>query len=212
VAFELPQLSPDEFSRSVQNASPEPLAESILWSLYQHYQELRRWNRRLALLGPGTSAEVIERHYGESLAALPLIPREPGEAIDLGSGAGFPGFPLAAARPGLRMTLFEAREKKCAFLLAAARHSSLPVSCRGVRVSAPLPAGFPVSLSLVTVRALKLSSDLLQELGSRLRPEGRILMWLGAEDPEVPRGLVLDRQVSLAGSERRRVVELVRAS
>lgn len=211
VAFDLPRISLPDFSSRISALSPEALSERAVLSLYAHYEELRRWNRRLALIGPGTSAEILARHYGESLAALALIPQGVGVAVDLGSGAGFPGFPIAAARPDLQMVLAEAREKKASFLLAAARRAALPLRCLDVRVSAPLPAGFPESPILLTVRALKLSADLLAELGRGIDPNGRILLWAGAETPKPPPGWVLARQTPLDGSERRRIVELVRA-
>ena len=54
----------------------------------------------------------------DSLAALPLAGRVRGrrESADIGSGAGFPGLPLAIARPGLRVDLVESERRKCAFL------------------------------------------------------------------------------------------------
>lgn len=212
VAFELPPLPEPELAEQLSALSPEPISQQAAKALSAHYEELRRWNRRLALIGPGTAVEILGRHYGESLAALALIPRGPGTAVDLGSGAGFPGFPIAAVRPELQMTLVEAREKKASFLLAAARRAALPLLCLNVRVSAPLPSGFPESPTLVTVRALKLPADLLAELGRRLDPGGRILMWTGAEVPTPPPGLALARQIPLGGSERRRIVELVHST
>ena len=212
MAFDLPTIPFVELTGQLSTLSPEPLSEKAAGALFAHYEELRRWNRRLALIGRGTAAEILARHYGEALAALTLIPLDGGVAVDLGSGAGFPGFPLAAARPDLQMVLVEAREKKASFLLAAARRAALPLQCLNVRVSHPLPADFPESPILLTVRALKLSPDLLSELGRRLDPKGRILMWTGAETPTPPPGLVLARQIPLGGSERRRIVELVHSS
>ncbi|HXU32031.1 MAG TPA: RsmG family class I SAM-dependent methyltransferase [Thermoanaerobaculia bacterium] len=211
MAFDLPQISLSDFSAQISKFSPEPLPESAILALYSHFEELRRWNRRLPLIGPGTAAEIFARHYGESLAALALIPEVAGDAVDLGSGAGFPGFPVAAARSNLQMVLVEAREKKASFLLAAARRAALPLRCLDVRVSTPLPAGFPEAPVLITVRAMKLFPDLLADLGRRMDPNGQILMWAGAKTPTPPAGLVIARQIPLGGSERRRIVELVRA-
>ena len=126
MAFRLPTISGDEFAAGIAALSPEPLAAPAQAALYAHYLELRRWNERLGLIGPGTADEVLVRHFGESLAALPLIPRSARQGLDLGSGGGFPGLVLAAARPNLQMTLVEARERKWAFLIAAARRASLP--------------------------------------------------------------------------------------
>src|SRR5262245_17111737 len=156
MAFDLPEIPPAEFAAGIAALSPEPLPERAVAALYAHYEELRRWNRRTNLIGPGTAGEILARHYGESLAALPFVPAGSRIALDLGSGAGFPGLVLAAARPELAMTLAEARERKWAFLLAAARQASLPCRCLNVRVQAPLPAGLPESMDILTSRALKL--------------------------------------------------------
>jgi 16S rRNA (guanine(527)-N(7))-methyltransferase RsmG len=208
--FDLPALSLEDFRRGLENLSPEPLAEAAFVALHAHYLELARWNRKLSLIGPGTAGEILSRHYGESLAALPLIPPGARDLVDLGSGAGFPGLVLAAARPDLSVHLVEARERKWSFLLAAARRASLPCRCLNVRVSLPLPAGFPEAFDLVTVRALKLDPPVLAALAGRLRPAGRILLWAGEREPDLPPELAVAGERRLAGSERRRILVLRR--
>jgi 16S rRNA (guanine527-N7)-methyltransferase len=208
--FPLPPISRKNLAKGLAALSSEPLDARAIDSLHAHYQELSVWNRNLSLIGPGTIDEVLERHYGESLAALPLVPSEAKSGLDIGSGAGFPGLVLAAVRTGLEMTLVEAREKKWAFLSAAARKASLPCPCLNVRVAVPLPAGIPASLDLVTARALKLDPGVLGALAERLGPAGRILLWLGEEDPALPATLAPGRSVKLPGSQRRRILELNR--
>lgn len=209
--FALPPLSREQLRDGLARLSEEPLDDRAIDALLAHYQELSAWNRRLSLIGPGTLGEILERHYGESLAALPLIPESARSGLDIGSGAGFPGIVLAAARPGLEMTLAEARERKWAFLAAAARKASLPCRCLNVRVEVPLPAGLPASLDVVTARALKLETDVLGALAERLGPEGRVLLWVGEDDPPWPPGLAPARTVRLPGSRSRRILELRRA-
>jgi 16S rRNA (guanine527-N7)-methyltransferase len=211
MAFALPEISRDEFAARLAPLSPEPLEERALEALYSHYQELARWNRRTSLIGPGTANEILARHYGESLAVLPLVPADSRRGLDLGSGAGFPGLILAAARPGLKMTLAEARERKWAFLSAAARKASLPCQCLNVRVQVPLPAGLPESLGVITSRALRLDRETWSALASRLEADGRVLLWAGERDPELPPELVPCASVPLAGSEKRRILALRRA-
>jgi 16S rRNA (guanine527-N7)-methyltransferase len=208
--FPLPVITLADFSAALCSCSPEPLGAEAVRALYSHYQELSRWNQRLSLIGPGTAGEIVARHYGEALAALPLVPRETRHGVDIGSGAGFPGLVLAAARPGLAMTLVEAQERKWAFLATAARRASLPCPCLNVRVSLPLPAGLPESLDLVTVRALKLGPELLAALACRLEPGGRILLWAGEDDPDLPRELQTTASLRLPGSRTRRIVQLER--
>lgn len=212
--FKPPSITHDAFAAELAKHSPEPLSERTVDALFAHYQEMSRWNQRVSLIGPGTADEIVARHYGESLAALPLLPVEARVGLDLGSGAGFPGIVLAAARPGLAMTLVEPRQKKWAFLLAAARAASLPCTVLDVRVSVPLPAGLlarpDVRFDLVTVRALKLGPDVLDALAERLADHGRILMWVGGDDPDLPPRLSADASIRLKGSERRRILSLRR--
>jgi 16S rRNA (guanine527-N7)-methyltransferase len=205
----LPRIAREEFDRRLTAATPEPLAASCRESLYLHYQELRRWNPTLSLVGPGTAEAVVERHYGESLAALPLLAPRPGALLDLGSGAGFPGVVLAAARPGLRVVLVEARERKWAFLMSACRKASLPCACLNARVTHPLPAGLPDMLDVLTLRALKLPRAAWEDLLLRLNPGGRVLRWTAAESEDLPVALRPGRRVPLAGSARREIVELL---
>jgi 16S rRNA (guanine(527)-N(7))-methyltransferase RsmG len=209
--FALPEISRTHFAEALAACSPEPLSGRSVDALYAHYQELSRWNRRLSLIGPGTAGEIVERHYGEALAALPLVPPSRGDvrqALDIGSGAGFPGMVLAAARPDLEMTLAEAQERKWAFLQTAARRASLPCRCLNVRVGAPLPAGLPESLDLVTARALKLGPEVLAALAGRLGAGGRILLWVGEDDPELPPELAPSGCIRLPGSRTRRILQM----
>jgi 16S rRNA (guanine(527)-N(7))-methyltransferase RsmG len=214
MAFELPPLSRSNFKAKIARLSPESLGDQAVDALFAHYQELARWNRRTNLIGPGTAGEILARHFGESLAALPLLPEDARVGLDLGSGAGFPGLVLAAARlipsGGLEMTLAEARERKWAFLSAAARKASLPCRCLNVRVQIPLPAGLPESIDVITSRALRLDFETWGALAKRLTPEGRILLWVGENNPDLPPDLVASGSVKLAGSERRRILSLRR--
>lgn len=85
--------------------------------LLKHLQLLERWNGTHNLVGPGSPEIWLERHTLDSLAAAPHLPT--GQGFDVGSGAGFPGIPLAVARPDCRFTLVEPREKRAAFLANA---------------------------------------------------------------------------------------------
>lgn len=210
MATQLPALTPDAFARRLVPLSPEPLTDQALRSLFAHYEELRRWAPRLALIGPGTGAEVIERHFGESLAALPFLPPEGGRLVDVGSGAGFPGLVLAATRPRWQVTLVEARERKWAFLQSAARRAALSCRCLDARVDSPLPAGLPDAFEALTVRALRLPEATSAALAERLTPGGRMLFWAGEEIPPGPPGWRVADEVSLPPARARRLVVMAR--
>jgi 16S rRNA (guanine527-N7)-methyltransferase len=206
--FSFPRLSLPDFAFDLTPLCPEPLSSRVTDSLYAYYQELGRWNEKLNLIGPGTAGEILARHFGESLAALPLLPPGARVGLDLGSGAGFPGLVIAAVRPELEMTLVEARERKWAFLLAAARRASLSCRCLNARVRIPLPSGLPESLDVITSRALRLDPETWGALARRLGAGGRILLWVGENDPDLPPDLVTCGGVKLAGSDRRRILVL----
>ena len=203
-------LSLDEFERGIRERTPEPLAPQTMAALGVHYRSLLRWNERTSLVGPGTIEQAVDVHYGESLAGLPLLVDSDGKTlVDVGSGAGFPGFVLAAARPRLRCVLAEARERKWSFLKAVATESGVSVECLLGTVDRSLPEGFPARVDYVTLRALKLSAPGWQAILGRLAPEGRVLIWAGQEEPEVPKTLRTRRVLELVGTRSKRILELV---
>lgn len=234
-AQRLPRIERDDFDTLIRARSPAPLEPASRALLFGHYQALQRWSARLALIGPGTAEEVLDRHYGESLAALPWVDelrarQESGlRLIDIGSGAGFPGIVLGLARPGLDVALIESRGKKCAFLEASLRSAraecqelvasgepgiepraelaldALSVQVVNARIESPLPAGMPARFDLVTSRAVRLSPAILEPLIAR-QPDARYLLWLGART-ELPPSLEAVRQHRHDGSHGRILVE-----
>lgn len=203
---ELPRVSPQEFATALDGVAPG-LSVASTTALFEHYEELRRWNPRLSLIGPGTVEEVIERHYGESLAALPLIRAEDQNLLDLGSGGGFPGLVLAAALPDRQVILVEARQKKWTFLRTAIRRGGLSSICLNARVEGSLPQETPDTIHVVTCRAVAVTPKFLS-LARDHSPKVRFLLWLGSSQPELPEGMSVLNEVPLRGSTHRRIVEI----
>jgi 16S rRNA (guanine527-N7)-methyltransferase len=197
---ELPEIGREEFGARLAACAPGLATTALADRLHRHYQELRKWNRRLSLVGPGSAHEIVERHYGESLAGAPLLPTG-ARVADLGSGAGFPGLVLAAARPDAAITLIEARERKWAFLSTAAQRCALACQCLNARVDSALPEAFPQQVEAITMRALRLPEDSLSAVAARLSAAGRLLVWSG-ERPLPPAGFVAEREVPLGGRGR----------
>lgn len=99
----------------------ERLSEAQVADLYAHYALLRRWNKALNLTSIHEPALVVERHYCESLFLAAQLPVGPISVLDVGSGAGFPGFPIAVARPEATVVLAESHQRKAVFLKEATR-------------------------------------------------------------------------------------------
>jgi 16S rRNA (guanine527-N7)-methyltransferase len=108
-------------------------------------------------------AEARRVHVEESLAALELVQRFDGPIVDVGSGGGAPGIPLAQALPGREVTLLEATQRKCDFLerwarelpnvyVVCGRAEEQPLDAWGVAVAkalAPPPVAAEWCLPLV---------------------------------------------------------------
>lgn len=96
-----------------------PFDPELPEKLLRYHALLMDWNTRMDLTAVTDEAEMMDRHYVDSLMALRfgLIPRK-GRMIDVGTGAGFPGMPLALACPEMQVTLMDAQQKRLTFLQA----------------------------------------------------------------------------------------------
>ena len=95
---------------------------------------LLHWNQRVNLTSLRTSEEMMERHLVESSFAAMYLPNSTRSLLDFGSGAGFPGIPIALCRPEIHVTLAESQGKKAAFLREAVRVLDLGAEVYGGRV------------------------------------------------------------------------------
>ncbi|HTB97447.1 MAG TPA: 16S rRNA (guanine(527)-N(7))-methyltransferase RsmG [Terracidiphilus sp.] len=87
-----------------------------------------RWNARLNLTAVRDVKSILSRHFVESIACARALPANTRTLLDFGSGAGFPGIPIAICRPEIAVTLAESQGKKAAFLHEAIRSLELNVN------------------------------------------------------------------------------------
>jgi 16S rRNA (guanine527-N7)-methyltransferase len=99
------------------------LTELQIAQLHEHYELLLRWNQRMNLTTVKPGPETVIRHYCESLFFGTHIPAEgrPTSVLDVGSGPGFPGIPMAILKPDWQVTLVESSQRKAVFLREATR-------------------------------------------------------------------------------------------
>ena len=142
-------------------------------ALARFVQELTLWGERMNLVG-STDPAAIARHVSDALAAVPYL--EQGlSVVDLGSGAGFPGLPIAISRRDLRVSLVEIREKRVAFLRHVARALALDVAILRQSIEAPAPKRF----DRVLLRAVA-HPERSAELGRAWASEaGELWVWAG---------------------------------
>ena len=111
-----------------------PFDPELPEKLLRYHALLMDWNTRMDLTAVTDEAEMMDRHYVDSLMALRfgLIPRK-GRIIDVGTGAGFPGMPLLILRPDLQMTFLDALNKRIAFLQDALKRLGLTATALHAR-------------------------------------------------------------------------------
>jgi len=151
------------------------VSRETLARLKAYADALTDWNARHNLVSKNSLTDLWRRHFWDSAQLAPLIPAGAKNLADLGSGAGFPGLALAAMRPDLAVTLFEATAKKCAFLQAAAERMGLSVAIENARMEDLPPRAFDV----VTARAVAPLPKLLEYAHSFMGPNSVCLFLKG---------------------------------
>ena len=155
-----------------------------LASLAAYLEVLGKWNRKINLTAfslEKPSEEAIDRLVLEPVAAARHVRRADLLAIDLGSGGGSPGLPLAITVPHLRMVLVEVKTRKAVFLREAIRVLGLEerLEVENRRFEELLASvELNQAADLVTFRAVRADANLWSSVGDLLQPAGRV-MWFG---------------------------------
>ena len=162
-----------------------------------------RWGARINLTGHRGLDAIIRRLVLDAAALVAVLPDVPSLA-DLGSGAGFPGFPVAILRPTCSVTLIEAREKRHHFQRAACRALGLdnatPVRGRAEQLD-PTPHAASIAKAMASpAAALPLMLPWVEVGGRLFLPGGSEAP--RAEDPRVREEEVVRYCVPLGGPDR----------
>ena len=199
-----------------------PLDPDQITGLLSFFNELRRWNAKVNLIGPAPAPEQIVLHLLDSLAPLPWLSDHPARVLDLGSGGGLPGLVLKILRPAWEVSLVESRERKAAFL----RHMVRCLGLAGLTVleerADPVRGSIPrKSFQLVTARALGPLDRILPLAVPYLAPGGLLVAYKGpGADDELSKAqpalsglglsLLSDHRFTLPFLEHERVILIFR--
>jgi 16S rRNA (guanine527-N7)-methyltransferase len=126
-----------------------------------------RWNTRINLSSIRDEDSILKRHFVESIACARALPAGISTLLDFGSGAGFPGIPIALCRPEIAVTLAESQGKKAAYLREAARVLNLSVQVHAGRAEA-----LTTRFDCVTLRAVDKMDRAVQAAAQLVRPGG----------------------------------------
>ncbi|MBF0328953.1 MAG: 16S rRNA (guanine(527)-N(7))-methyltransferase RsmG [Nitrospirae bacterium] len=102
----------------------------VISSFETYLSELKKWNKAYNLTALKKDDEIITKHFLDSLLYLKLLPERKCSVADVGSGAGFPGLPIAIVKPDIAVTLIEPSRKKCAFL----RHIKRSLQLNNIKI------------------------------------------------------------------------------
>jgi len=159
-----------------------PVSDDALARLDKYAALLTEWQTRINLVAPSTVPQLWTRHIADSLQLLRHAP-DAKIWIDLGSGAGFPGIPIACAlaqTPGAQVHLVESNGKKAAFLREAVRITGAPAVVHAERIE-NFGDSYAGKTDVVTARALAPLGSLFDQ-AFPFMAEGAIGLFLKGQD------------------------------
>lgn len=190
--------------------------------LVRYLDLLSAANEKMNLTRITDRAAAEVQHIGDAMTVLPYLPRQPHALVDVGSGGGVPGLPLAIVRPDARVMLIEATKKKAAFLREAAASLGLAnVTITDARAEEIGQGEARETFDVAIARAVatldwlaewclplvKKGGKMLAMKGQKVTDElpaaSRAIRLLGAEPATV-------HPVHLPGSEHRVIVEILK--
>jgi 16S rRNA (guanine527-N7)-methyltransferase len=191
----MPTLSEARIATLLTPFLPSP-PPNILPKLSAYLELLLKWNARTNLTAIREPEEIVRRHFGESLFAGLHLASEATTLLDFGSGAGFPGLPIAILHPEIAVTLAESQNKKSTFLREAVRTIGLKVEIWAARVET-MPQG--VHFHTVTLRAVDNMTAALSAAASCASND--LLLLTGTPPPAPPPGFAFQNPITIPTTE-----------
>lgn len=187
----------------------QPSLDPALGGQFERFTALlQKWNSRTNLTAIRDEEGILRRHLVESIVCAQATPALVQTLLDFGSGAGFPGIPIALCRPEIAVTLTESQGKKAAFLREAARELQLQITIHADRAEK-----LSRQYDCVTLRAVDRMERAVTAAASLVRPQGGFLCLLTTSSnadalrksagrafewqPDLPLGLDSQRVIAL---------------
>lgn len=145
----------------------QPLESKAAAKFEPYLEQILRWNERMNLTAVRDPAGIVSRHFIESIACAQWLPAAIGSLLDFGSGAGFPGIPIALCRPEIAITLAESQTKKAGFLHEMVRVLGLRCKVWGRRAE-----DLREQFDCVVLRAVDRMEDAVAKSAELVRPGG----------------------------------------
>jgi 16S rRNA (guanine527-N7)-methyltransferase len=162
-----PAPSADRLNELLATASLQILQISQSKQFNDYLSLIIRWNTRTNLTSVRDPQAILSRHFVESIACAQTLPAGIVSLLDFGSGAGFPGIPIAICRPDVAVTLAESQGKKTAFLQEAVRVTGVTAKVHAARAET-----LTTQFDCVTLRAVDHMDRAVQAATHLVRPNG----------------------------------------
>ena len=151
-------------------------AEDLVAGFLSYTSELKKWNRAYNLTALKNDRDIITKHFLDSLLFLKAFPESLQTVCDAGSGAGFPGVPIAMIKSELSIFLVEPSRKKCAFLRNLKKNLALNnITVLESRVEDLIDINFDV----IVTRALFSIDEFIKKTKSIVKQDGCLIMSKG---------------------------------
>ncbi len=200
-------LSAERIAQAVEQSGLNPLGGGVAESFSQYYGLLELWNSKLNLTAIREPEDALRRHFVECIFCSQHLPPSIRTLLDYGSGAGFPGIPIALCRPGIRVTLAESQGKKSSFLREAVRSLGVSAEVYAGRVE-DMPAS--LKFDAVSLRAVDKMQAAVESAAERVKPGGYLVLLATAGTVEVPLGFSA-KSLPIPGSQNGELILASRA-
>jgi 16S rRNA (guanine527-N7)-methyltransferase len=177
-------MAPTRLNQLLEQSGHPPLAPATSEKFATYLTLLQKWNAKTNLTAIRDEEGILSRHFLESILCATALPPNIATLLDFGSGAGFPGIPIALMRPEIQVTLAESQNKKAAFLREAVRVLNLDSGVQATKVHSARAEGLTTRYDCVTLRAVDNMAAAIPAAIQLLKPEGQLAILTTQEDTQ----------------------------